>query len=139
MAKYAAKGALFQYESSTGPSVFTTVPCVGDFDMPVVGERDEIDITNHDSSGDYEETLLGVIRTPVIQIPITAWDGASTHHAAMVTRAQANTLTNFKVTTKDTKVHTFAGYIKGVTTSNPVNGALSATLSVKISGAITVT
>lgn len=139
MAKLAAKGALFQYESSTGPSVWSTIPCVGDFDMPTVGERDEIDITNHDSAGDYEETLLGIIRTPVLSIPITAWDGTGTHHAAMVTRAQANTLTNFKVTTKDTKAHTFAGYVKGVTSSNPVNGALGATLSIKITGAITVT
>ena len=46
MAKLAAKGALFQYESATGPSVWSTVPCVGDFDMPTVGERDEIDITD---------------------------------------------------------------------------------------------
>lgn len=139
MAKLAAKGALFQYESATGPSVWSTVPCVGDFDMPTVGERDEIDITNHDSAGDYEETILGIIRTPVLSIPITAWDGALTHHAAMVTRAQANTLTNFRVTTRDTKVHTFAGFVKGVTSSSPVNGALSATLSIKITGAITVT
>lgn len=138
MAKRAAKGAILAYESATGPSVYSTIPGVQDFDMPVVGERDEIDVTSHDSSGDYEETVLGIIRSPVISVPVV-WDGATTHHAAMVTRAQANTLTNFKVTTIDTKIHAFAGYIKGVTTSNPVSGALTATLSIKITGAITIT
>lgn len=137
MAKMAAKGAIFAYESSTSPSVFSTLPGVGDFDLPVVGERDEIDVTSHDSADDYEETVLGVIRTPSITVPINGWDGTNTHHAAMVTRAQANTLTNFKVTTKDTKAYTFSGYIKGVTIGNPVNGALSATLTVKPTGAIT--
>ncbi len=137
MAKYSAKSTLLQYESATGPSVFSTVPCIGDFDFPLVGQRDEIDVTNHDSAGDYEETLLGIIRTQEISLPVVAWDGASTHHAAMVTRAAAGTLTNFKVTTKDTKVHTFAGYVKGVNLSNPVNGALSATLVIKPTGAIT--
>lgn len=139
MAKYAAKGLILAYESATGPSVFSTIPCVGDFDLPLMGERDEIDVTNHDSAGDYEETLLGVIRSPSINVPITAWDGVSTHHAAMVTKGQSNTLVNFKATMKDTKVATFSGYIKGVNVSNPVNGALSATLVIKPTGAITIT
>lgn len=139
MAKMAAKGAIVAYESATTPSsVFSTLPGVGDFDLPLVGDREEIDATSHDSTGDYEETVLGVIKTPSISIPIKGWDGADTHHAAMVTRAQANTLTNFKVTTKDTKVYTFAAYIKGITLSNPVNGLLSATLTIKPTGAITV-
>lgn len=137
MAKMCAKGAIFAYESSASPSTFSTLPGVGDFDMPLVGERDEIDVTSHDSTGDYEETVLGVIRTPTITVPINGWDGSNTHHAAMVTRAQANTLTNFKVTMKDGMMATFAGYVKGVTPSNPVNGALNATITVKPTGAIT--
>lgn len=139
MAKYAAKGLVLAYESATGPSVWSTIPCVGDFDLPLMGERDQIDITNHDSANDYEEKLLGIIRTPTLSVPITAWDGASTHHAAMLSRGVANTLTNFKATMKDTKVATFAGYIRGVSVSNPVNGALGATLSVEVTGAITYT
>lgn len=137
MAKMAAKGAIFAYESSTSPSTFSTLPGVGDFDLPLVGERDEIDVTSHDSVGDYEETILGVIRTPTITVPINGWDGSNTHHSAMVTRAQGNTLTNFKVTTKDTKIATFAGYVKSVVIGNPVNGALGATITVKPTGAIT--
>ncbi len=57
----------------------------------------------------------------------------------MRTRAAADTLTVFKVTCVDTKVLDFSGYIKGITLSNPVNGAFSATMEIKVSGNITVT
>lgn len=139
MAKMAAKGAIFAYESATSPSTFSTIPGIGDFDVPLTGERDEIDVTSHDSTGDYEETVLGVKRTPTMSIPVNGWDGTNTHHAALVTRAANNTLTNFKVTFKDTKIAAFAGYVKGVSIGNPVNGALGATLSIKVTGAITYT
>ena len=137
MSGISAKGAIFAYESSTEPSTFSTIPGVGDFDLPVVGERDKIDVTSHDSAGDYEEKILGVIRTPTIQLKINKWDATNTHHASLVTRAKANTLTNFKVTTKDTKVRTFAGYVSSVVESQPVNGAISASVSIEITGAIT--
>ena len=138
MAKYAAKGTVLAYESSTGPSVWSTIPAVGDFDVQVIPEKESIDVTNHDSGG-YEEKLNGIGILQTLSVPIVAWDGASTHHAAMVTRGAADTLTNWKVTLKDTKVLTFSGYVRGVTVSNPVRGALGATLSIEITGAITVT
>lgn len=138
MGRYAAKGTILAYESATGPSVWSTIPCTGDFDIPLIPEKESIDITSHDSAG-FEEKLIGIGILPTVSIPITAWDGASTHHAAMVTRAAADTLTNWKVTLKDTKVLTFSGYIKGITVSNPVRGAFTATMSLELTGAITVT
>lgn len=135
--KYAAKGSIFAYESATGPSVWSTIPAVGDFDLPLVGTKDTIDITSHDSTS--EEKLLGTARTATISVPIVTWDGTDTHHAAMRSRAVADTLTNFKVTHKDTKISTFAGYIKGVTLGQPVNGAFGATMEVEITGAVTYT
>ncbi len=138
MAKKAAKGTILAYESSTGPSVFSTIPSVGDFDVPLIGTKDEIDVTTHDSAGGFEETILGIARTQSFTVPII-WDGTNTHHAAMQTRAANDTLTVFKVTCVDTKVLDFSGYIKGITLSNPVNGAFSATMEIKVSGNITVT
>jgi len=136
--KFAAKGSLLQYESSTGPSVFSTIPAVGDFDLPLVGSRDETDITSHDSGGD-EETLLGIARRPAITIPIVTWDGTNTHHGAMVTRANAGTSTNWKVTCVDTKVCTFTAYVKGVNLGAPVTGAFGASMEIKLTGAVTYT
>lgn len=138
MAKKAAKGTILAYESSTGPSVFSTIPSVGDFDVPLIGTKDEIDVTTHDSAGGFEETILGIARTQSFTVPLI-WDGTEPHHAAMRTRAANDTLTVFKVTCVDTKVLDFSGYIKGITLSNPVNGAFSATMEIKVSGNITVT
>lgn len=138
MAKKAAKGTILAYESSTGPSVYSTIPSVGDFDVPLIGTKDEIDVTTHDSAGGFEETILGIARTQSFSVPLI-WDGTDTHHAAMRTRAAADTLTKFKVTCVDTKTLDFDGYIKGITLSNPVNGAFSATMEIKISGNVTFT
>lgn len=135
MAKLAAKGTVLAYESAT--STYTTIPGVQDFDLPVVGSRDEIDVTSHDSSGDYEETVLGIIRTQEISVPMV-WDGTNAHHAAMLAHAQAGTSENFKVTAKDTKTYSFAAYVKAVNISFPVNGAQTATMTLKVTGAITV-
>ena len=138
MAKKAAKGTILAYESSTGPSVFSTIPSVGDFDIPLIGTKDDFDVTTHDSPGGFEEITLGTARTQSFTVPLI-WDGTNTHHAAMRTRAAADTLTVFKVTCVDSKVIDFSGYIKGITLSFPVNGAFSATMEIKISGNVTFT
>lgn len=136
MAKKAAKGTILAYESA--PAVYSTIPSVGDFDVPLIGTKDEIDVTTHDSAGGFEETILGIARTQSFSVPLI-WDGTNTHHAAMHTRAAADTLTKFKVTCVDTKTLDFDGYIKGITLSNPVNGAFSATMEIKVSGNVTFT
>lgn len=134
--KHAAKGTILAYESATGPSVWSTIPAVGDFEPPLVLSKESIDITSHDSGG-YEEKLNGIGIAQRLSIPIQTWDGTDTHHGAMVTRGQADTLTNFKITCVDTKVITFAGYVKGVVLGAPVRGAFGATLEIETTGAIT--
>jgi predicted secreted protein len=136
MAKLSAKGTVLAYENPA--STWNTIPGVQDFELPLVGEKDEIDVTSHDSAGGYEETVLGIARTAAFNVPIV-WDGTNAHHAALLTRAKADTLTVFKVTAKDTKVYQFSAYIKGISLSLPVNGAQSASVSIKPTGDITVT
>lgn len=136
--RYAAKGTLFKYESSTGPSVFTTIPGVQDFSFPITGVRDEIDVTCHDSPGNFEETVLGVSRTQAFNVTIV-WDGQDTHHAALQTKCLAGTLVSFQVVTKDTNTHAFSGYIKQITPAAPVNGAYAVSMEVKPTGSVTTT
>lgn len=136
MAKKAAKGTVLAYENP--PATWVTVVSVGDFDIPLIGTKDEIDVTTHDSSGGFEETLLGIARTQSFTVPLI-WDGTATSHAYLRTAAAADTLVSFKVTCVDTKVLTFSGYVKGITLSNPVNGAFTATVEVKVSGIVTFT
>jgi hypothetical protein len=136
MPKYAAKGTILAYESATGPSVWSTIPSVDDFDAPATNDKEPIDSTDHDTGG-YETTETGIGLAKEVVIPIKAWDGKSTHHAAMVTRCNADTLTNFKITHRDTSICTFAAKILSVDISAPVRGLLGATIRLKTSGAIT--
>lgn len=130
--KLAAKGTVLAYENPS--STWNTIPSVGDFDLPLVGTQDEIDVTSHDSTS--EEIVLGIARTQSFTVPIK-WLGTNTHHAYLRTAAAASTLLSFKVTCVDTKVCTFSGYVKGITLQNPVAGAFNANVEIKISGAVT--
>jgi predicted secreted protein len=136
MAKLAAKGTILAYLSATGPDVYSTIPGVQDFDFPL-GEKEEIDVTSHDSSGNYDETVLGIATRAAFDVPIV-WDGTNTHHAALVTRHGADTATTFKITAKDTKTYTFSGLIKNISLSFPVRGAQVASVSIKPTGATTI-
>jgi predicted secreted protein len=138
MAKLAAKGTLLAYESSPSPSTYTTIPGVQDFDLPLVGTKDEIDVTSHDSVGGYEETILGIARTASFTAPIV-WDGTNTTHAALLAAAKADTVLKLRVTAKDTKVYSFNAYCKGITLGFPLNGAQVAQVEFKPTGDITVT
>lgn len=137
MAGIAAKGAILAYESSASPSTYSTIPGVGDFDMPLVGERDKMDATSHDSPGDYEEKVMGIKRTPTMSVPINKWNPKdNVHHSALITRGDAGTVTKFKVTIKDGSIRSFDGYVSGISESNPVAGVINATVSIEITGEI---
>jgi predicted secreted protein len=137
MAKYAAKGTVLAYLSATGPDVYSTIPGVQDFELPL-GEKEEIDVTSHDSSGSDDESVLGINVREAFDVPMV-WDGAATHHAALVTRKAADTATTFKITARDGKVYGFVGLIKSIKISFPVRGAQLATVTIKPTGSITVT
>lgn len=137
MTKRSAKGTLLQYESSTSPSTFTTVPGVQDFTVPL-GEKDEIDVTTHDSPGGYEETVLGIGRLPTFNVPVM-WDGANTTHKAILAAHDADTALNLKITCVDLQVISGLAFVKTVSLNAPVNGKYDAGLSLKWAAKPTVT
>lgn len=137
MTKRSAKGTLLQYESATGPSVFTTFPGVQDFTVPL-GEKDEIDVTTQESAGGYEETVLGIGRLPAWTAPMM-WDGSNTHHKALVTAYNADATVNIKVTCVDGQTVTGPALVKTIALNAPVNGKYDATISFKWASKPTVT
>jgi len=137
MTKRSAKGTLLQYESATGPSVFTTIPGVEDFTIPL-GEKDEIDVTTHDSPGGAEETVLGIARLPTFGVPIM-WDGANTHHKAIVAAYNADASMNLKITCVDGQVVSGLALVKTIGFNAPVNGKYDANVSFKWAAKPTLT
>ena len=134
MSKYAAKGTVLAYENPG--ATWNTIPGVQDFELPL-GEKEEIDVTSHDSAGSDDESVLGINVREAFDVPMV-WDGSTTHHAALVTRKAADTATSFKVTARDAKVYTFTGLIKNIKISFPVRGAQMGTVTIKPTGSITV-
>jgi predicted secreted protein len=134
MAKFAAKGTLFQRD--TGSAVFATIPGVQDFDFPL-GEAEEIDVTSHDSAGNYDESVTGIRVREAFTVPIV-WDGTNTHHAALQTAHAGDTAITAKITTKDTKTYTGSLLVKNIVLGCPVRGAFVANVTFKPTGQFTV-
>jgi len=139
MAKYAAKGAILAVATIAAPTVFNTIPGVKDFNLPI-GSADTIDVTSHDSAGGYKEYVNGLMDSADITIPCV-WDGSQAQHAALVAALQAGTILPYKITGKEStaKVYTFSGLVKAIDISWPIAGAQEATLTIKPTGAITIT
>lgn len=138
MAKYAAKGAILAVNTVAAPTVYTTIPGVKDFNLPI-GTADQIDVTSHDSSGGYKEFVNGLMESAEISVP-TVWDGSNAQHAALVAALQAGTVLGYKITGKEStpKTYTFQALVKSIDISWPVAGAQEATLVIKPTGAITI-
>jgi predicted secreted protein len=138
MAKYAAKGAILAVNTVAAPTVFTTIPGVKDFNLPI-GTADQIDVTTHDSAGGYKEYVNGLMDSAAISIP-TVWDGANATHAALIAALQAGTALGYKITGKETspKTYSFQGLVTAIDISWPIGGAQEATLTIKPTGAITI-
>lgn len=138
MSKYAAKGAILAVNTAAAPTVYTTIPGIKDFSLPI-GSADQIDVTSHDSAGGYKEYVSGLMDTSEISIP-AVWDGSNTQHAALVAALQASTVLGYKITGKEStpKTYTFQANVKSIDLSWPVAGAQEATIVLKPTGAITV-
>jgi hypothetical protein len=78
MGKSQAKGATLKYKDTT----WKTVNNSGDFDFPLP-PADEIDVTTHDSPGNQEEIMPGILKSSKIAIPLT-WDDNDTSHTFLL-------------------------------------------------------
>jgi len=63
---------------------------------------------------------------------------ADVQHALLRTNFAAQTQTNFKITLSDTTVITFASFITGFDHSGAVDGVYEASITLEITGAITI-
>lgn len=133
------KGTLFKVGDGASPEAFTTIGEVKSISGGPGGVADEIDVTNHDSVGRYEEIILGIIRTPTISL-VCNYLGSNTQQNALKTAMDAETLLNFKIVYQSLttpKTHSFAGRIKKWEITPPVNGAIDLSVDIKQTGADT--
>lgn len=139
MAKYTGFAATFKTEIS---AVYTTVAQVRDISGPSM-QRDTVEVTNRDSSGQAKEYLAGLLDNGEVTFDLVYDPDQTTHSASasggLITLLAAGTLNNFRVTFADSTpaTATFAGLVTQFQPTLPLNGAQTASVTIKISSTIT--
>lgn len=124
-------------DGATPTENFTTIAEVLDIGGPSLG-LDTEEITNHDSTGGWEEVIGTILRSGEVTFEINYDPAGATHDAStgLIADMVARTLRNFQLVFPDsgTTTWSFAAYVTGFEPGAPVAGKLSASVTLKPSG-----
>lgn len=137
MEKFVAKGTQLKISDMGGTPVFAVIPGCKNFDGPNLS-AEEVDVTTHDSAGDYRETLPTFLDAGELSFDML-YDPANAVQELLLAAYESKQLTDFKLIFKDTGATewAFSAFVKGFTPSNPLEDASMASVVLRISGAIT--
>ncbi len=142
MTNYASFGTLLQIGDGATPENFTTVAQVRDITGPgfAVGTKD---VTADTSAGAWREKVATLKDGGQVRCTIT-WDPpAATHDATTGILADmwARTLRNWHLVFPDAGAayFAFAAFIVAFEPASPVDGSLDASVTLELSGAVTLT
>lgn len=136
-----ATGTELQIGDGGDPEQFDTIAEVRT--LQISGTSVErIDVTNHGSTGGYREFLSGLKDPGEVTFTINYVPTEGTHDAqtGLLAELSGGTTRNYKVVWPDISNTTwsFAALVTGFTPSAPADGALTADVTLKISGAPTL-
>jgi hypothetical protein len=135
MAKYSAFGTLLKRGG-------TTIAQVVNISGPGLS-LDTTDVTSHDSTGAWEEVVGTILRSGEIKLDLVYDPNAVTHKWAvggLLSDLVLRTATAYTLVFPSTAAVTWAfnAFVTGFEPSAPVDGALTATATLKITGAPTL-
>jgi predicted secreted protein len=131
MSKYAGFGTVL----SRGAT-----PIVGITNISGPGlSLDTEDVTTHDSTGAWEEVVATILRSGEVSIDIVYDPAAATHSATaggLIADMVARTAQTYTITFPDTGTTewSFSAFVTGFEPGMPHDGALTASVTMKISG-----
>lgn len=136
---YDARKALIKVgDGATPTEVFTTIGQVNsEIPMPQLSATTQ-DITSRDAAGDYDEVMPG--RKSAGDIAITViWDPQNPTHvgaSSLLALFNNKTLRNFQITLPAplTQKWSFAAYVVNYQPSAPMEGAMTASVTLRIVG-----
>jgi len=143
MPAYSSFGTLLQMGSvDGGGGSFTTIAQVLDISGPEF-QVDTEETTSQSSAGGYEEFIPTIKRSGNLTFDVLFDPNAATHESASTGLIYVMTnrkLRGFQLLMPTTaaKQWNFLGYVVGFTQSNPVAGTQKASITIKISGAPTI-
>jgi hypothetical protein len=141
MGKIAALTTKLMVGDGGGPEEFTQLAYVTNISGPGLA-LDIEDVTTHDQATAFEEVVATILRTGELSIDLVYDPDNATQNASagILNDYQDKTKRNFQIRFPTTgKVQwSFAAYVTGFTENAPVGGALTASLSLKLTGAPTL-
>lgn len=143
MTKYSSFGAALAIGSgliATTPT-YVTIAQVSNVAGPSMA-LDTVDVTTHDSAGGFREFVAGLADAGEVTFDLVYDPDSATHansSGGVVYRLHQRTATAFKLTLTDTTatVITFDAFVTAFEPSEPVDGAMTASLTLKITGQLT--
>lgn len=101
---------------------------------------DTVDVTTHDQTVAWEEVVGTILRSGEVSLDIVYDPAGGTHDATtgLVYRYENKLYSYFDLIFRSTNNWTFFGYVTGFEPGMPVDGALTASVTVKITGAPTL-
>jgi len=131
MAKYSAFGTLLKRGS-------TTIAQVTNISGPGLS-LDTEDVTSHDSTGAWEEHVATILRSGEISVEIVYDPNDATHKnssGGLLYDMTARAATTYSIVfpSSSTVTWTFSAFVTGFEASAPVDGALTASVTLKITG-----
>ena len=117
----------------------TTIASVSNISGPGLS-LDTEDVTTHDSTAAWEEVVGTILRTGEVSLEIVYDPAAATADATtgLVYLLEEKIYAFFVVTFPDTTAWSFRGYVTSFEPSAPADGALTASVTIKISGVPTL-
>jgi len=137
MTNFAAKGTLIKKGDGASPEVFTTVAQVVTIGGPSLAQ-DPIDVTNHSSLEAWKEFVGGLKDGGEVSLEINYDPATPTHNATagLIKSLEDQTVDNYQIVFSDTAntTWTIPALVTGFETGAPVDGKLSASVTLKVSG-----
>lgn len=96
---------------------------------------DTVDVTTHDSTNAWEEIIPTILRTGEMALELI-YDPNNTQHAQFLSELVGRTYEDFQLRFPDTAytMFTFNAYVASFEPSAPVDGELTASVSLKVTG-----
>jgi len=132
-------GAQIKVGDGASPEVFTLIEGVRNLQGPTM-DREIIDATHHASTGETRQKVTSFKEPGTVTFDLL-FDGSDDTHQLLFELWASGELTNFEQIMPDagTQEHAYAGYVKSLNQSAPINHVLSVAVTIEVSGAITTT
>jgi len=139
MAKYDAYGTNLYRGTSGGGTIIAQVQSIGGPGL----SADTVDVTSHDSTGAWEEVVVSILRSGEITLDIVYDPANATHKDAaggLLNDLQLRASTTYTLVFPDaaSTEWSVAAFVTGFEPSEPHDGALTAAVTLKPSGSMTL-